>query len=1104
MKKFGLIMSMMLVIMGLANAQRTVVGMVSDQDGEALIGATVLVKGTSAGTVTDIDGKYSIEVPEGSNILVFSYTGFETQEVELGASNVVNIDLAEGVTLSEAVVTALGVEREKKALGYATQQVDGEELTKVKDANFINSLSGKIAGVDIKRGTNLGGSSNVIIRGYASITENNQALFVVDGIPINNEITNTNDQMAGRGGYDYGNSAMDINPEDVESVSVLRGAAASALYGARGANGVILITTKKGTKRKGLGVTFSTGLTAASIDKSTFPKYQNQYGAGYSTVQPDFYDTDPTYDPDDEYPNGWSLYDFGDGVKLTANVFEDASYGPAFDPNLMVYDWRSFYPELSTFGQLQQWTAAENGPETFYETGLTYNNSISVDGGTDKGTFRLGYTNFDQSGVLPNSRIKRNTVNFAGGYDLTDKLNVSSTITFTNTQGKGRYGTGYDSRNVNQSFRQWYQVNADIQQLKDAYDQTGKNLTWNPYGSLDPNNPTQPHYFDNYYWTVYENYNNDERNRIFGNISATYEFTDWLNVLGRVGLDSYNEVQEERIAVGSVDVPLYRRRNFDVSEANYDLMLNFNKYFGSSNDFNLNGTIGTNIRRNSFSRITAETNGGLVVPGVYSLSNSSSQPEAPDEYVEERAVNGYYGRVGLGYQNFLYLDGTYRYDVSSTLPVNDNAFGYYSGTLSFVFSELLNVDAINLGKFRLNYAEVGNDAPALSIYETFDLNTPFGSANLASASNTRKNPNLVPERTKSFEVGLEMSLLKNRVGFDLSYYDSRSINQILPVSVTGATGQLFQFVNAGEMKNTGIELTLNLTPVKTSKFRWDMNINWAKNNNEVIKLFGEGDNEVKNYLISSAQGGISFNATVGEPFGAIWGTNFVYHTDGQPIVYPHPFGGVRYRKTASPEVIGDINPDWRGGINNAFSYQNLRLSFLIDVQKGGEFFSLDTWYGYATGLYDVTAGTNDKGNPVRALPDDGGGLPIGGVLQTGTNEDGIAISDGTPNTEYAYVSDVYNTFGYVYAPNAYHIYDAGFVKLREVAITYSFPKRLFQNSVIGGLDLSLVGRNLWIIWKDSPYSDPEAGLSGGTYQQGNQSGAYPAVKEYGVNLTVKF
>lgn len=1089
MKKIGLILSMVLFTMSFAFAQRTVVGMVADQDGEALIGATVLVKGTSVGTVTDIDGKYSIEVPEGSNVLVVSYTGFETREVKLGASNVVNVDLAEGVTLSEAVVTALGVEREKKALGYATQQVGGEELTKVKDANFINSLSGKVAGVDIKRSTNLGGSSNVIIRGYTSLTGNNQALFVVDGIPINNDINNTRDQQSGRGGYDYGNAAMDINPEDVESVSVLRGAAASALYGSRGANGVVLVTTKKGKSRKGIGVTFNTGITAATIDKSTFPRYQNEYGAGYSTVR-GWYATDG--DPDQ--PNGFDYYDFGDGPALTAAVYEDASFGPRFDPNLNVYQWQSYYPELSTFGQALPWVAAENTPETFYETGLTYNNSVSFDGGNENGTFRLSYTNFDQSGVLPNSRIKRNTVNLAGSYNLTDRLNVSSSLTYTNSQGNGRYGTGYDSRNVNQSFRQWYSVNADIKAQEDAYNQTGKNISWNPYASLNPAIATQPHYFDNYYWTMYENYNNDERNRIFGNMTATYEFTDWLNIMGRVGIDRYSEVQEERIAVGSVDVPMYRRRNFDVSEENYDLMLNFNKYVGSAGDININGMLGTNIRRNSFSRITAETNGGLVVPGVYSLSNSASGIEAPDELVQTEGVNGYYGRLGIGYQNFLYVDGTYRYDISSTLPDADNAYGYLSTTLSFVFSELMESDVLDFGKFRINYAEVGNDAPFNAILETYDLNTPFGATPLTSASNTRKNPNLVPERTKSFEVGLDLAALNNRIGLEVTYYNSQSINQILPVRVTGATGQLFQFVNAGRIDNNGVELTLNLTPIKTSNFRWDVGINWTRNRNEVVSLFGEGENEVDNLQISTAQGGISFNATVGEPYGTIWGSNYVFdEASGERIVYDHPFGGVRYRRTGSPEVIGDINPDWRGGISNTLTYDNFRFNFLIDVQKGGEFFSLDTWYGYATGIYDITAGTNDKGNAVRDNPDDGGGLPIGGVLD-----------DGTPNEEYAYVSDVYNTFGYVVAPNAHHVYDAGFVKLRELSLTYSFPRRMFDSSVLAGLDLSLVGRNLWIIWKDSPYSDPEAGLSAGTYQLGNQSGAYPAVREYGVNLTVKF
>lgn len=1095
MKRLSLVLTLVFFAFSFAMAQRTVTGTVTDESGETLIGASVLVKGTTTGTVTDFDGKYSLSVPEGSKVIVFSYTGFNSQEIELGASNVVDVVMAEGVTLNAAVVTALGIEREKKSLGYATQEVDGEEITKAKDANFINSLSGKVAGVDIKRSTQLGGSSNVVIRGTKSLYGSSQALFVVDGTPISNAIANTTNQQTGRGGYDYGNSAMDINPEDVESVSILRGAAATALYGSRAANGVILITTKKGTKKKELGVTISSGITASRIDESTFIRYQNQYGPGYATGL-GWYATDGNTDG---LPEGMDYFDFGDGEQLSAAVYEDASFGPEFDPNVQVYTWESFYPELDTYGKLQPYVGSDNDATTFWETGLTYNNSIAIDGGTDKSSFRLSYTNFDQTGNLPNSSLKKNTIAASAGYDITEKLKATSSLNFINTAAVGRYGTGYDNRNVNQSFRQWYAVNTDMVAQEEAYMSTGKNISWNPYGALNPAISTAPHYFDNYYFNRFENYQNDERNRIIGNVALNYEVNSWLSFMGRVAMDRYNFLQEERIAVGSIDVPMYWRRNSDFSEMNYDLIASFNKYFGADNKVNFDGNLGMNIRRTAYDYISAQTNGGLVVPGIYSLSNSLSAPNAPAETAYEIGTNGYFARASFGYDNFLYLDLAGRYDVSSTLPEANNGYFYPSASLSLVFSELIKSSALSFGKLRFNYAEVGSPAPALSIKNTFNLGTPFNGVALASASATENNPDLVAENTKSLEAGLELNFLNNRVGLDFSVYKSNTFNQIIPVAVTAATGSRFKYVNAGNIQNQGLELALNTTPVKAGDFQWNLNLTWSKNQNEVVELF----EDQTNIQLANVQGGVTINASLGEPFGTIRGTNYVFHTNGEPIVYPHWDGGMRYRKTATPEVIGNINPDWKGGIMNALSYKDISFSFLIDIQKGGDFFSLDTWYGTATGVYDWTAGNNDKGNPVRANPADGGGLPIGGVVQTGTDDDGNPISDGTVNEEYGYASNVYSSFGYVYAPNAHHVHDASFVKLREVTFTYTLPKSLFENNFIGGIDLSLIGRNLWIIHKNSEYSDPEAGLSAGRFL-GNQSGAYPAVKEVGFNLRVKF
>lgn len=1069
---------------------RTVTGRVtSAEDASGLPGVNVVVKGSTVGTVTDIEGNYTITAPSNGT-LVFTFIGLESQEIPINGRTTIDVSMAQDVQqLNEVVVTALNVDREKASLGYATQEISGDQVSAVKDVNFMNSLSGKVAGVQIKRSNQMGGSTNVVVRGYKSLAQNNQALFVVDGIIMSNDITNTADQRTGRGGYDYGNAAMDINPDDIESINILKSAAATALYGSRAANGAIIITTKKGKQRKGLGVSASFGTTFGTVDKSTYVKYQKEFGPGYG----------PYYLSDDGY---YDFYDFGDGAgeQLIVPAYEDAAYGAPLDGTL-AYDWRSMYPQLDSYGQLFPQVAPKTDALDFFETSRMMTTNIAVDGGTDRANYRLSYTRMDQKGILPNSNIDRNTVSFNAGYDVTDRIRVSSMVNFTLTEAVGRYGTGYDSRNPNQSFRQWWNVAADINDLRRAYEQTGLNLTWNPYASLDPERATQPHYFDNPYFNRYENYNTDERNRFFGNFMLDYKLRDWLTFTGRVATDRYAELREERLAVGSVDVPMYSRNNRNFSENNIDLFLNFDTEFGD--DFSLTGLIGANYRRTKVNSVTAQTNGGLVAPRLYALSNSRSSPLAPAESAYEVATDGYFAQANLGWRDMLYLDLTYRYDIASTLPEGKNKYDYPSVSLAWVFSEVIPIDFLSLGKIRGNWASVGNLAPHNYVYDIFNFNDPFGPVPLATADPVRRNQELENENTQSWEVGLELGFFSDRLLLDASYYKSNTYEQIFTADVTAAAGRRTDIVNAGNIENRGVEISLRGTPVKTADFTWNVNVNWTRYRNEVLELL----DDMTNFQIFSAQGGITVNATVGEPYGSIRGTNFVYHTDGSPIVEPYTTrAGVRYVTSGTPEVIGNINPDWLGGIQNAFSYKGVNLSFLIDMQRGGDFFSLDTWYGFATGLYDITAGTNKNGVSVRAHPDDGGGYyPEGnmmGVIQTGTDENGRPISDGTPNTTAFWAGDYANSIGYAVAPNAQHIYDASFVKLREVSLGYSLPSSIVSRTPFTGIDISLIGRNLWIIHKNSPYSDPEEGLSAGN-ALGNQSGAYPAVKEYGFNINVR-
>jgi TonB-linked SusC/RagA family outer membrane protein len=1055
------------------------------EDGSPLPGVYVKIKGTNAGAATDFEGNFQLTTPANAT-LVFSSIGYKEQEVALAGQSVLNIAMEVDVTqVDEVVVTALGISREKKSLGYAAQEVDGSAVSTVKSDNFINSLSGKVAGVNVKANGNMGGSTNIIIRGSKSLTGNNQALFVIDGIPVDNSNNNNLGQRTGRSGYDYGNAAADINPNDIESISILKGAAASALYGARAANGVVMITTKKGTRQesKALGVSINSNVTFSKMDKETFPKYQKEYGGGYG----------PFYSGGD-HP-GLEEFDLdGDGVDdLVVPFYEDASYGEKFDPSLMVYQWYSLYPESEYYHQKTPWVVAKNGPETFFETGVTYTNSVDITGGTDKSTFRLGYTNFDQSSIMPNSSLKKNTLNFAGSYNILGNVKVSASANYSNTKGLGRNSTGY-SDNIMTSFRQWYQVNVDIKTLEDMFKKSGgQNRSWNPTYFDD----LTPIYWDSPYWVRFKNYESDERNRLIGYVQADWKATNWLSFNGRASVDTYSELQEERKAVGSVAGELgvtrpdvtsgYSRYTRNYIETNVQFMANFRKDI--TERFNINGLLGTNIRRQTIDRVFASTNGGLSVPDVYALSNSLDPMLPPEEQNSQIGQNSFFGSVSLGYAGTLFLDGTYRIDQSSTLPKDNNTYGYPSVSGSFLFSELVDAGWLQLGKLRLNYAEVGNDAPYASVLDTYDPIAPIMGNPMVSVPITKNNEKLKPERTKSIEAGLEMSFLQGRAGFDFALYKSNTVDQIMPVSVSYGTGYSSKYVNAGEIENKGIELQLNGIPVKVGGFQWSITLNWAKNVNEVISLEEGIDNLQIN--TGALQGGVSINARVGEPYGTIQGTDFNY-LDGKKLVRSATNGYYQVSSN-SDNVIGNINPDWTGGIHNAFSYKNISLSFLIDIQKGGDIFSLDQWYGQGTGLYPESVGKNDLGNPVRNdLSDPNpGGVILDGVLP-----------DGTPNTTRVAGND-YRLLGWARNPNSMFIYDASYVKLRELVVTYNFPKSLMDKTFLHGASLSFVGSNLWIISKNLPYADPEANQGSGNIQ-GWQSGVMPATKNFGFSLNVQF
>jgi outer membrane receptor protein involved in Fe transport len=777
---------------------------------------------------------------------------------------------------------------------------------------------------------------------------------------------------------------------------------------------------------------------------------------------------------------------------------EDASYGAKFDGH-PVYGWYSVDPASPSYGQPKPWVAAANGPITFFDKPFAMTNTVSLDNSSDNGSARLSYTNYDSKGLMPASTLKKDNLLVNGTWNITDKLTATASANYTRQAAKGRNSTGYND-NIMSNMRQWWEVNTDLKDQKTIYDLTHRNVSWN-YG---PSLTGAPIYWDNPYFTRYQNYENDSRNRIIGNMSLNYKLTSWLSAFGRVSADSYSESQEERRAVGSVPTPFginqptigsgYLRRDITFSEYNYDFMLNFKKDIGKN--FNLTGLIGATQRTTKYNTLTASTNGGLNVAGIYSLQNSVAPLVYPVEYNSIIGVRGLYASASLSFRSMLYLDATFRNDYASTLPVKNNKYNYPSVTGAFVFSELAKPSWLSFGKVRLNFAKVGNLAGFDQLIDKYVAGTPFNKP-IYTLSNTKNNADLKSESTTSLEAGLEMKFFNNRVGFDLAVYKTNSKDQIMPVTLSQTTGYQYFYVNAGEIQNKGIELSLNLVPLQTKEFRWNMDVNFAKNKNDVLSLYPG----IENLLLGSFQGGVTLNAYKGQPYGVLKGTDYTYDANGNKII--NATNGLPVKTKNSTQVLGNVTPDWTGGIHNAFSYKNIELSFLIDVQKGGSIYNLDMYYGMSSGLYPESAGKNDLGNPVRdPITNDAtsGGYIIKGVNTTTDPVTGVVTS--TPNTTRV---DATNSDGWGYAvePNKAFVYDAGYVKLREVALSYTLPNQILRKTGIKGIVLSAVGSNLWIITKHLPYADPESGLAAGNVQ-GYSVGSLPSTRDFGFNIKLNF
>ena len=1085
MRKFLSLLSVLVLFSALAYGQtKTITGRVIDAQGQPVPFATIRIKGAKVGVAADADGKFTIKVsPEAT--LVITGAGIQAKEVLAGSDNNLTVQVSRQSTLDEVVVTALGVRRSKNSLPYAAQQISGDDVTKTVTTNVVNNLSGKVSGLEITASNAMGGSSNVILRGFRSLTQSNQALFVVDGVPYDN--TSLTAASPSSGGYDFGSPIEDLNPDDIASISVLKGAAASALYGSRGSNGVILITTKRGSARKGVGVTATFGVSAGSPDPSTLPSYQLMYGEGYDGTLAGFntYQSMP-----------WTSV----SPVLIAATGDDAATGPLYDKSLMIYNWDAFSPTDPNFHKQTPWQPAQHhNPTDYFVTPLTASENVIVTGGSDQGTFKFSYTRDDEKGYLPNASIKKNLFDILATYNITRAISVEGGLDYVNEGATNRSLYQYTATtNPMTDFRQWWPSNVDIKSLKHDYYNSFTNATWNwlPDSSIYANNTLgsigKPAYHDNEYFSQFQNYEDDSRNRYTGHAKVNFALTDYLNLSGTVTSDNYSQLIEQRANVGSVEPSFYNRQNLNFNENNFIGQLNFNKNLGSN--FNLKALLGGQVQKDNIASIYASTNGGLILPGFWSLTNSVNTPSAPTETDYIKEINSLFGGVTLSWKDMITLDATLRRDVSSTLPSAHNSYYYPSVSGSFVFSKLLpTLDWLSYGKVWGNYAQVGGDAPYYSVFNTYTINTPSNGQAIMYGTQSKPNQNLVPEENKTYEVGLEMNFLNSKLGFTADYYHSVQSNEILPINVSTATGYNTFNVNGGSVENEGVEATVNLVPVQTRNFTWNVTVNWTKPKNKVLSLYGGQPS----YAIATLQNNIQIVAEVGKPYGVIRGSDYTY-INGQKVISA---AGTYVDSSNALSDIGNIQPSWYGGINNSFTYKNFSLSFLIDVHQGGDLYSLDLDYGSFSGLYPRTAGLNDLGNPLRSDPANGGGVILKGISQATGKENTVR--------DYEDLTHGFWTFGSGNGQGAeaqkQFIYSASYVKLREVAITYAIPSKSLEGwRSVKGIDLALSGRNLWIIHKDLPYADPEQGQASGNSSIGFQNGAYPSMRTLNFIVKVKF
>ena len=1053
-------------LLGAGNAtwaqEGDITGTVLDAETEqAVPGANVVIEELQQGAATDAEGAFALEgIEAGDYTLVVSYVGYRRSTtpvtVEAGETTDVEILLtSDAVQLGDVVVTALGIEREERSLGYAVQEVSGEDLSGNAETNFVSQLEGRIAGADISTSNSMGGSARIVLRGARSVAGNNQPLIVIDGTPLDNSNFTTTDQAGGGGGYDYGNAAQMINPDNVESVSVLKGPNAAALYGARAANGVIEITTKsgQGLAEGAIGVDIRTSASTRQV--YGLPDYQNTYGGG-----------------------SWRPFSMNDEGQYVVDFGTDQSWGPRLDGR-PVRQWYSYDEVNGLFGQTTPWQANSNNVEDYFNTGTVFNTSVAFAQGGENYNYRASVKNVMEEGVYPNSSLDRNSVSFNGSLDLSDKLSTNLQATYTNTQGQGRPGTGYDGRNVFQQFNHFGQRQLDLgdgSYMQDYERPDGSQRGWNWTGGESGALAGDLIYFDNPYWVQFNNFQEDENDRIFGGIGLTYDVNDDLQLSTNARTDIYTDRRQERLAVGSVGQSEYREEIRQVREINLRAQADYGTQL--TDQFSLDAYAGTDYRYNSFDLNVGNTAGGLIAPGVYTVENSTSRPDITD-FFDERKLVGVYGNAVVGYNDVVYLEGSLRNDWSSTLPSGENSYLYPSVKGSLIFSDLSafdNVDVLSNGKVRLGWAQVGNDTDPYQLNSTYVLDQPFRQSPVQSVPGQLNNPNLKPEITTSVEAGLELGLFEDRLMMDLAVYRDISRDQILGVEVSRASGYQELLVNAGEIENQGIELSLTGTPIVNDDMRWDVTVNWATNSNEVVEL--DESLGLESYTIGGTPFGPDVVARVGQPYGTLFGAGYQYDDAGNIIL-----GDNGVPLLSAPKALGSYTPDWTAGLQTSFSYKAIDVSASLSGQKGGNIYSVSNMFGMYSGLVDETVD--------------------GDIREVGVVPDGVYENDAGELVEWTGRVDP-NTFAIngFFGNNEANTFDATHIQLQSVSVRYTLPEVWFTRTPIRTLAVAVQGTNLATLYKKTPHFDPSTALSA-TNLQGVEAGQIPPQRTYGISLSMQ-